>query len=131
MDSRKIALQETGVIAIGEAVGVALMIGVFALLGKFDRTVLLGGMVGGLLSVANFFAIAVVTTLAADRAEKQDVQGGVKLVQGAYPIRMLVLAVTLILCAKSGYFNVVALALPLLFVRPTITIAEFFRKKGD
>ena len=131
MDSRKIALQETGVIAIGEAVGVALMIGVFALLGKFDRTVLLGGMVGGLLAVANFFAIAVVTTLAADRAEKQDVQGGVKLVQGAYPIRMLVLAVTLILCAKSGYFNVVALALPLLFVRPTITIAEFFRKKGD
>lgn len=131
MDSRKIALQETGVIAIGEAVGVALMIGVFALLGKFDRTVLLGGMVGGLLSVANFFAIAVVTTLAADRAEKQDVQGGVKLVQGSYPIRMLVLAVTLILCAKSGYFNVVALALPLLFVRPTITIAEFFRKKGD
>ena len=131
MDSRKIALQETGVIAIGEAVGVALMIGAFALLGKFDRTVLLGGMVGGLLSVANFFAIAVVTTLAADRAEKQDVQGGVKLVQGAYPIRMLVLAVTLILCAKSGYFNVVALALPLLFVRPTITIAEFFRKKGD
>ena len=131
MDSREIALQETGVIAIGEAVGVALMIGAFALLGKFDWTVLLGGMVGGLLSVANFFAIAVVTTLAADRAEKQDVQGGVKLVQGAYPIRMLVLAVTLILCAKSGYFNVVALALPLLFVRPTITIAEFFRKKGD
>ena len=131
MDSRKIALQETGVIAIGEAVGVALMIVVFALLGQFDRTVLLGGMVGGLLSVANFFAIAVVTTLAADRAEKQDVQGGVKLVQGSYPIRMLVLAVTLILCAKSGYFNVVALALPLLFVRPTITIAEFFRKKGD
>ena len=131
MDSRQIAVQETGAIAIGEAVGVALMIGAFALLGKFDWTVLLGGMVGGLLSVANFFAIAVVTTLAADRAEKQDVQGGVKLVQGAYPIRMLVLAVTLILCAKSGYFNVVALALPLLFVRPTITIAEFFRKKGD
>lgn len=131
MDSRKIAFQETAVIAIGEAVGVAVMIGVFALLGKFDRSVLLGGIAGGVLAVANFFSIAVVTTLAADRAEKQDVQAGVKLVQGSYPIRMLALAAALFLCAKSGYFNVVALALPLLFVRPTITIAEFFRKKGD
>jgi hypothetical protein len=36
----------------------------------------------------------------------------------------------LILCAKSGAFDVLALVLPLLFVRPVITLAEFFRKKG-
>lgn len=129
MDSRKIALQETGIIAIGEAVGVALMVGVFALLGKYDTSVLLGGIVGGLIAVGNFFSLAVVTTLAADRAEQQDVAAGQKLVQGSYPIRMLALMVVLVLCAKSGVFNVVALALPLLFVRPAITLAEFFRKK--
>lgn len=129
MDSRKIAFQETGIIAIGEAVGVALMVGVFALLGKYDTSVLLGGIVGGLIAVGNFFSLAVVTTLAADRAEQQDVAAGQKLVQGSYPIRMLALMVVLVLCAKSGVFNVVALALPLLFVRPAITLAEFFRKK--
>ena len=129
MDSRKIAFQETGIIAIGEAIGVALMVGVFALLGKYDTSVLLGGIVGGLIAVGNFFSLAVVTTLAADRAEQQDVAAGQKLVQGSYPIRMLALMVVLVLCAKSGVFNVVALALPLLFVRPAITLAEFFRKK--
>lgn len=128
MNSRKIALKETGIIAIGETVGVALMIGVFALLGKFDWTVLAGGIAGGVIAVAYFFSLAVVTTLAADRAERQDVDGGKKLVQASYPIRMISLVAALFLCAKSGYFNVVALALPLLFVRPTITLAEFFRK---
>jgi len=58
------------------------------------------------------------------------VASGQKLLKGSYPIRLLVLAVVLILCAKSGFFDVLALVLPLLFVRPIITIAEFFRKKG-
>ena len=129
MNSRKIALQETGIIAAGVTVGVVLMMAVFALLGKFDQSVLWGGIVGGVIAVANFFSLAVVTTLAADRAEQNDVAGGQKLVQGSYPIRMLALMVALVLCAKSGYFNIVALALPLLFIRPSITLAEFFRKK--
>jgi len=92
--------------------------------------VLLGGLVGGALAVLNFFAIAVVTTIAADRAENQDVEGGKKLVQSSYPIRMLALAVILFACIKSGYFDILALLLPLIFVRITITVAEFFRKKG-
>lgn len=129
MNSRKIALQETGIIALGEAIGTALMIAVFVLLGKYDTSVLLGGIAGSIIATANFFAMAVVTTLAGDRAEAQDVAGGKKLVQASYPIRMLVLAAALFLCAKSGVFHVVALVIPLLFVRPTITLAEFFRKE--
>ena len=131
MNSRKIALHETMIIAIGEAVGVGLMFAVFALLHKFDLRVLLGGLTGGILAVANFFAIALVATLAADRAEQQDVQAGVKLVRGSYPIRMLALGGILFLCGWSGYFHVIALVIPLLFVRPTIFISEFFRKKGE
>ena len=50
--------------------------------------------------------------------------------KGSYPIRMIAMAGILILCAKSGFFDVLALVLPLLFVRPILTIAEFFRKKG-
>ena len=129
-ESRKIVLKETGIIAIGEAVCVALMYGVYALLGKFSLSVLLGGLVGLVLATGNFFFLAVVATLAADRAENQDVAGGQKLMKSSYPIRLLVLAGLLILCAKSGVFDVIALVLPLLFVRPVLTIAEFFRKKG-
>ena len=131
MDSRKIALHETGVIAIGVLIGTAAMIGVIALIGRFAANVLLGGLVGAVLSILYFFSMAVVSTLAADRAEKQDIEGGKKLLKSSYPVRLLILAALLILFAKSGYFNVIALVLPLAFVRPTITIAEFFRKKGE
>jgi hypothetical protein len=131
MESRKIALHETGIVAIGVAVCVGLMFGIYALIGRFSIAVLLGGLIGGLISVANFFAIAIVATLAADRAEKQDVAGGQKLISGSYPLRMLAIAGILFACAKSGFFDLIALVLPLVFVRPTITVAEFFRKKGE
>lgn len=128
MDSRKIALHETAIVAAGEAVGVAVMIGIYALLGKLDTGVVLGGLVGGLVAVLNFFGMAVVATLAADRAEQQDVEGGQKLLKGSYPLRLICMFLVLIVCAKSGWFDVLALVLPLAFVRPTITLAEFFRK---
>lgn len=130
MESRKAVIRETLAVLLGVAVCAALMCGVFALLHKFDMTVLLGAALGTALTVLNFFSLAMVATLAADRAQQQDVEGGKKLLKGSYPIRILALAVVLFACAKSGYFNVIALVLPLVFVRPVITVLEFFRKKG-
>lgn len=130
MESRKIVFTEVAFVAIGEVIGVAAMLGVYALMGYFSMPVLWGGIVGGLMAVLNFFAMAVVVSLAADRAEKQDVQGAQKMIKGSYPLRLLLLAVVLFAFAKSGICDVLALALPLIFVRPTLTIAEFFRKKG-
>jgi hypothetical protein len=130
-NSRKIVLKETAFIAAGEAVCVAVMFLVYFLIEKFSVSVLLGGLVGLLLATGNFFALAVAATLAADRAQAQDVEGGQKLMRSSYPLRLLALAVILFLCAKSGVFDVIALVLPLLFVRPILTIGEFFRKKGE
>ena len=129
-ESRKFVLKETLLVLAGVRICTALMCGVYALLGRFDLSVLLGGLVGMLLSCGNFFFMAMIATLAADKAEQQDAEGGKKLMKSSYPIRILVLAAVLILCAKSGYFNVLALALPLAFVRPVLMILEFFRKKG-
>ena len=131
MDSRKYVLKETLMVTIGEAICVAAMLGIFALLGRFDRTVVLGGILGGLVAVANFFFMAVGVTLAADKAEDQDVRGGKAMVSSSYTIRLIVMAVVLFAAAKSGYCNVFALVIPLLFVRPVLTIGEFFRKSGD
>ena len=129
-ESRKFVLKETLLVLAGVLICTALMCGVYALLGRFDLSVLLGGLVGMLLSCGNFFFMAMIATLAADKAEQQDAEGGKKLMKSSYPIRILVLAAVLILCAKSGYFNVLALALPLAFDRPVLMILEFFRKKG-
>lgn len=130
MDSRKLVLKETAVVAIGEVIGTAIMIGVFALLGYFELPVLWGGLIGMLLSVGNFFVLAVIASLAGKKAQQQDVAAGQKMIKASYPVRLLVLAVLLIAFAKSGFCNLIALVIPLLFVRPIITIAEFFRKRG-
>ena len=130
-ESRKIVLKETAFLATGELICVALMCGVYALIGKWDVAVLLGGLVGLLVATGNFFSLAVVATLASDKAEAGDVETGQKLMKGSYPIRLLVMAVVLFLCAKSGYFDVIALVIPLVFVRPILTVKEFFRKKGE
>lgn len=129
--SRKYVLQQTLMLLLGQAICVGLMCLVFVLLNKFDISVALGGLVGGLVATGYFFSLAIVATLAADRAEKQDVSGGQKLIQGAYPIRILATAVILFLCARSGNFNVIALVVPLLFIRPILTLTEFFKKKEE
>ena len=131
MDSKKIVFHETAIAAVGEVICTAAMIGVFALLDSYDTSVLLGGIVGALLAIGNFFFMAIGTCLAADKAEQQDVKGGKLLIRNSYMIRLIVLFVILFACAKSGLFNLFALALPLVFIRPSLTVAEFFRKKGN
>ena len=131
MDSRKYVLKETAVIALGQLACTGVMFGVFALLNRFDTTVLLGGAVGAAVAVLNFFFMAVGTSLAADRAEAQNVNGGKALISMSYLIRLAAMFLILFLCAKSGRCNVFALVLPLVFTRPILMLSEFFRKKGD
>lgn len=129
MDMRKYVLRQTGIVGLGEAIGVAAMIGIFALLGAYDSRVLLGGLVGGAVAVANFLVMAIGVNLAADKAEQQDVKGGQATVKGSYMLRMIGMAVVLFAFAKSGLCNVIALVVPLIFVRLTLTVQEFFRRK--
>lgn len=131
MESRKFVLKETAIVLLGEILCTAAMLGVYALLQRFDLKVLLGGAAGCLLATANFFFMAVGASLAADKAEKSDVKGGKAMIQSSYFIRLAVLAVVIFACAKSGWFNLLALLIPLLFVRPVLTVSEFFRKAGD
>lgn len=131
MDPRKIVLHETLVIAVGTVLCAAVMVGIYALLGFLDRTVVLGALIGSVLSIANFFIMAVSTNLAADKAQEQDVSAGKKLVQGSYMIRLLAIFGILFVFAKTGLCDPLAMVLPLAFVRPVITVYEFFRKKED
>ena len=128
-ESRKIVWKQTLGITVGEVICLGVMYGVYALLHKLAWPVILGGVMGAVLAIGNFFFMAVIATLAADRAQAQDVEGGKKLMKSSYPLRILVLAAALILCAASNYFDILALGLPLLFVRPIILAKEFFRKE--
>ena len=130
MDSRKIVLRETAIIAIGELILSAIMVGVFAALGKSNLTVLLSALGGSLVMTGNHFFMAITVSLAADRATEGNVKQAQSMVQLSSIVRLFVMGGLLFLGIKMGA-NVIALVLPLAFARPVLMLAEFFRKKGD
>lgn len=131
MDSRKYVLKATAVVAGGELICTAAMVGIFALLGYYSLQVLLGGLVGGTVAVLNFFFMAVCAMMAADKAQAQDVEGGQKLIKTSRTLRYGFMLLVLFACGKSGSFNLIALVLPLLFAQPILTVTNFFRKPGE
>jgi len=131
MDSRKYVFAEAGVVAAGQVACTAVMMGVFALLNKFDTGVLLGGVLGGAISIAYYLSIVICVSIAAKKAQAQDVKGGQAFMQVSYILRMLLVFGALLLCAVSGICNILSLMLPMLFVRPVMTVANAILKKGE
>ena len=130
MDSRKIVFQETAIVIAGELICSAIMVGVFAALGSFQMNVLWGAAAGCGIMTVNYFFMAMIASLAADRAEKGEVQQAKKMVQLSFITRLVLMGIALFVGIRLGA-NAIALLLPLLFVRPTLLVAEFFRKKGE
>ena len=130
MDNRKYVLSQALIVLIGELALSALMVGIFAILGYWDFSVVLGAVAGAVIATLNHLVLVLGVMAAASKAEKQDVKGGQMLVQMSYMGRLIGLFLVLVLCAKSGIFNLIALVIPLVFTRPILTIAEQFNKKG-
>lgn len=130
MDPRKQVLQETAIVAVGVLLCSCVMVGIFAALGYFKMNVLWGALLGCLIVVGNYFFMAVTVSLAADKAEHGDVTGGQKMIQSSSAVRLVAMGLLLFVCIKLGC-NVIALVLPLVFLRPVLMVWEFFRKKGD
>lgn len=131
MDIKKFILRQTIVVAVGQVLCDAVMIGVFALLHRLDGTVFLGAAIGSTVAILNYVLMAIFASLAADKAEAQDVKGGKALISRSYFGRFAVMILIFFAAAKSGLCNVFALVLPLVFVRPSVTVGEFFRKSGE
>lgn len=105
-----------------------LMIGVYLLIDKYNMKVLLGGIVGTLIAIGNFFFMAIGLSNLADDAT----EGKVRVrTQGSFMVRTLVMLALLFVAIKFGKCDAVATALPLLFVRPIIMVEQFIlRSKG-
>ena len=130
MDSRKIVFKETAIIAIGEIICSAITVGVFAAIGRFEMNVLWGSLAGCGIIIANYFFMAVFASLAADRAAEGNTARAKKMIQLSSLVRLLMMGLLLFAGFKLGA-NTIALALPILLLRPVMLVAEFFRKKGD
>ena len=122
-------LREVAVIAAGELLVLGLICGAYALLGKLDGKVLLGGAVGVVIAVLNYFLMAIGIWAAAARAEAGQPAKGKLLINLSTLGRFALMAALLLIGAKSGACNIIAMVIPLLAFRPLIFVGEFFRRK--
>ena len=129
MDSRKQILRQTGEIALGVALCTGAMLIVYYAIGQFTTRVLYGAIVGFCLGVGNFLVMAILASRAADKAQAQDVSAGKALIQGSYLGRMILLFVILVVLVKVQLCDPLAMVIPLVFVRPVITVTELLIKK--
>lgn len=124
-------IRQVGLIALCEAVCVAVMLLVYAVIGKFSLPVLWGGLLGGGLAALDFLFLSITVARAADRAEATGETAKAKLsIQSGSAVRLLLLALILIGALKLELCDPIAAVLPLLFPRLCIVLLEFFRKDG-
>lgn len=131
MKDRKYIVSQVLWILLGELILSAVMVGVFALLGYYDTAVLLGALAGSVIATLNHLILVLGVFAASAKAEQQDTKGGQMLITLSYTGRLIGLFLILVLCAKSGVFNLLALVIPLVFTRPILTaVNHFTNKKG-
>ena len=131
MNTKLFVLRETGMLAIGEVICAGITVGVFVATGYYDTTVLLGAIVGLIIAVANFFLMAVAAEAAADRATNDDVKGGKAILKTSQSLRLLGMFALILVLAKTGVCNAIAMVVPVLLAQPMLMVIEFFRKAGD
>lgn len=129
MKSRNELLSQVLPLLAGELLLSGVMVAVFALLGYYETGVLLGAVAGSVIATLNHTILILSVNAASKKAENQEVKGGQALIQMSYMGRLIGLFLILVLCAKSGVFNLIALVLPLVFSRPVLVFTDHFNQK--
>ena len=133
MQKNRDVLRQVGGLAVALLVCIAVMLAVYALLGRLDRLVLLGAVFGWILAVGNFLSLSITVSNALDRAANGGSPQQAQLeIQTSSVVRPLVLALIYIVLFRAKVCDPVAALLPLLFAQVAIKVLEFFRndKKG-
>ncbi|MCD7955412.1 MAG: ATP synthase subunit I [Lachnospiraceae bacterium] len=124
--------KETRRVAIMTTVGIVIMWIVFAVLHvavpesvPFDYTVFLGGFVGGLIAVLNFFLMGLMVQSAASAADEDAARTKVR---ASYSQRLLLQMLWVIAAIVAPCFQLVAGIVPLFLPSFGIKLTGIFRK---
>lgn len=135
MQKHRDVLRQVGGLAAALLVCIAIMLALYAVLGRLDRMVLLGAVFGWILAVGNFLSLSITVSNALDRAANGGSPQKAQLeIQTSSVVCPLVLAVIYIVLFRAKICDPVAALLPLLFAQVAIKVLEFFRndeKGGD
>lgn len=117
--------KESLYIAIWVVILSAIMEAVFLIIGKWDYTVILGNLLAGIISILNFFLMALTIQNAVNKEDKA-AKATMKLSQ---TLRMLMMLVALILGVVLPCFNMWASIIPFFFPRIAITFRGIKKDK--
>lgn len=121
----RVVLKETRYLAIAVALCSVVMQVIFLVLGKYDYTVFLGALLGGVAAVLNFFCLG----LAMQKAAAMDDPAAAKRrIQASYNMRYLALGAVVVVAAVTPYFHWVPVVLSLVFPRLWFLVMPLFRK---
>lgn len=107
------------------AFDVAIILG-FLLAGEMALSVSLGLICGSLFSALNFHLLG----MAVEKAVKKESEKANSSMKISYFLRYALMAVVIFTAAKSGYFNIICLIIPLLYPRIIVTL-KYIRKGGN
>lgn len=116
--------KETVYIATWVLILSAIMESVFLCLDKWDYTVLLGNLLGGLAGVLNFLLLGITVQKAVTKDEKD----AKTFMKGSQSLRTFMLFVIAAIGALLNIFNTWSTLIPLLFPRIAIAISPLIRK---
>jgi len=134
----KSVLTQTGRVALGVAAMVAVMLVVYAILGKLKPPVVFGALYSGALGVANFFVMGLVVQDIADRmAEKKRTEEEItelsmqmrNRMRLSYNVRMITLFLLLALGIAGFHFDPLASILAALFPSVVIRILQIIEAR--
>ena len=126
-------LVQTGHVALGVAAMVAVMLIVYAVIGRLSLPVVLGAVYSGILGIANFFVMGLMVQSIADRmAERQRTEEEIaelsqqmkNRMRLSYNVRMIALFALLALGIAGFKFDAVASILAALFPSVVIRILQ-------
>jgi len=117
-----VVLRETKYIMTFVAVLSILMQTVFAVIGKWDYTVLLGNILSGTFAVLNFFLMGKSVEKAVSLEEKE----AKSTIKTSQSLRQLMLLVVAAVGALVPVFNIWATIVPLLFPRIAVSLRPLF-----
>ena len=148
MNKQKLPIRELISILIGEAIVSLVICGVYLVISKYTYKVLLGVLLGSTVTVLNFLVLSIMTNRVINRfleargdAELTDeeaqavamkfqgqVQNQIKI---SFLVRTAVLAATLVVAFLVEIFEVLPTVIPLLMLRPILTVSEFIKRKAQ
>lgn len=110
-------VRETTHIAIGLLAVDVLLCVVFAILRRFDYTVVLGALLGSAFSLLNFFLLGLTVQKVVHSGEEPK-----KAVRTSYSLRMLLVMAILVVGIVAPCFHVIAVIVPFLATQPIILL---------